>query len=130
MIGIPLREGADIDGFRAAVRMLAARKASPESVSWCQAGEGELFGEAPVENAPSVGLPRALGELIQLVVCHSDRERYALLYAAIWRVLNGERTLLDVQSDPLVHRLEIRLRPHAEVRADYVSTVARLLADC
>jgi len=31
LIGIPLREGADIDGFRAAVRMLAARKASPRS---------------------------------------------------------------------------------------------------
>ncbi len=106
MIGVPLRDGADIDGFRAAVRMLAARKAAPESVSWCQAGEGDLFGEGRVEAAPPVGLPRALGELIQQVVCHSDRERYALLYAAIWRVLNGERTLLEVQSDPLVHRLE------------------------
>ena len=30
----------------------------------------------------------------------------------------------------LVHRLEIRLRPPAEVRADYVATVARLLAAC
>ena len=106
MIGVPLRDGADIDGFRAAVRMLAARKAVPESVSWCKAGEGDLFGEGRVEAAPPVGLPRALGELIQQVVCHSDRERYALLYTAIWRVLNGERTLLEVQSDPLVHRLE------------------------
>ena len=86
--------------------MLAARKAPPDSVSWCPAGESDLFGEAPVETAPPVGLPRALGELIRLVVCHSERERYALLYAAIWRVLNGERALLEIQSDPLVHRLE------------------------
>ena len=107
MIGVPLRDGADIDGFRAAVRMLAARKARPEAVSWCRAGEGDLFGAGCVEAAPPVALPRALGELIQQVVCHSDRERYALLYAAIWRVLNGERALLEVQSDPLVHRLEM-----------------------
>ena len=108
MIGIALREGADLDGFRAAVRRLAARRAPPESVSWSAAGESDLFGggRGEADAAPPVGLPRALGELIRLVVCHSDRERYALLYAAVWRVLNGERALLDVQSDPLVHRLE------------------------
>ncbi len=107
MIGVPLREGADIDGFRAAVRMLVARKARPETVSWCRAGEGDLFGGGQIDAAPPVALPRALGDLIRLVVCHSDRERYALLYTAIWRMLNGERALLDVQSDPLVHRLEM-----------------------
>ncbi|WP_425065241.1 UdgX family uracil-DNA binding protein [Reyranella sp.] len=108
MIGVALREGADLDGFRAAVRRLAARRAPPESVSWSVADESDLFGarQDDVDAAPPVGLPRALGELIRLVVCHCDRERYALLYAAVWRVLNGERALLDVQSDPLVHRLE------------------------
>lgn len=108
MIGIALRQGADLDGFRAAVRGLVARRASPEEVSWYAAGEADLFGDHPgnVDAAPAIALPRALGELIRLVVCHSDRERYALLYAAIWRVLNGERALLDIQSDPLVHRLE------------------------
>ncbi|WP_422013081.1 UdgX family uracil-DNA binding protein [Reyranella sp.] len=108
MIGVALREGADLDGFRAAVRRLAARRAPPESVSWSAAGESDLFGarQDDVDAAPPVGLPRALGELIRLVVCHCDRERYALMYAAVWRVVNGERALLDVQSDPLVHRLE------------------------
>lgn len=108
MIGIALRQGADLDGFRAAVRGLVARRASPEEVSWYAAGEADLFGDHPgnVDAAPAIALPRALGELIRLVVCHSDRERYALLYAAIWRVLNGERALFDIQSDPLVHRLE------------------------
>jgi DNA polymerase len=108
LIGIALRQGADLDGFRAAVRGLVARRASPEEVSWYAAGEADLFGDHPgnVDAAPAIALPRALGELIRLVVCHSDRERYALLYAAIWRVLNGERALFDIQSDPLVHRLE------------------------
>ena len=108
MIRIALGEGADLDGFRSAVRRLAAGKVRPESVSWCSAGEDDLFGagERSTESATPVALPRALGELIRLVVCHSDRERYGLLYAAIWRVQNGERALLDVQSDPLVHRVE------------------------
>ena len=108
MIRIALGEGADFDGFRAAVRRLAAGKVRPGSVSWCSAGEDDLFGagERSTESAAPVALPRALSELIRLVVCHSDRERYALLYAAIWRVLNGERALLEVQSDPMVHRLE------------------------
>ena len=90
------------------MRGLVARRAPPAEVSWCAVGEADLFGEAArgTEGAAPVALPRALGELIRLVVCHSDRERYALLYAAIWRVLHGERALLDVQSDPLVHRLE------------------------
>jgi probable DNA metabolism protein len=108
LIHVGLGEGADLDGFRAAVRGLVARRASPAEVSWCPAGEADLFGEGErgEESAAPVALPRALGELIRQVVCHSDRERYALLYAAIWRVLNGERALFDIQSDPLVHRLE------------------------
>ena len=51
-------------------------------------------------------LPRAVGDLIRLVVCHRDPERYALLYQLVWRVLNGERDLLEVTSDLLVHRLD------------------------
>ena len=47
---------------------------------------------------------RAWRGSIEHVVCHSDPERYALLYQLIWRVLNGERDLLEVASDPLVHR--------------------------
>ena len=41
---------------------------------------------------------------------HRDPERYALLYALIWRVLHGERGLPDVASDPLVHRLDLMRR--------------------
>ena len=54
-------------------------------------------------------LPRGVVELIQDVVCHRDVQRYALCYDLIWRVQHGERALLEVASDPLVHRL-FRLR--------------------
>ena len=102
---IDLRDGADADGFRRAVRQLIAARVPPEHVVWNAGGAGDLFGEAMPGEAPPVALPRAVADLIRLVVCHRDPERYGLLYTLIWRVLHGERALMQVASDPLVHRL-------------------------
>ena len=104
MIAVALAPGADLDGFRAAVRRLVAAGARPEAVAW-STGAG-LFAAAPVGPEPPVTLPRALTDLIRRVVCHRDPDRYGLLYTAVWRVLRGERHLLEVATDPLVHRLE------------------------
>ena len=60
--------------------------------------------------APPVPLPRSVTEMIGLVVHHREPGRYALLYQLVWRVLNGERELLEVASDPLVHRLDLMAR--------------------
>jgi uracil-DNA glycosylase len=110
MIRMPVGEGADLAGFRGAVRRLVARQAAPEEVVWSEAAGEDLFGDvADVsnDNAPPVSLPRGVGDLIQLALCHKDPERFALLYRLVWRVLHGERALLEVQSDPLVHRLQL-----------------------
>ena len=113
---ITLRDGADLDGFRRATRALVANEFPPEAVSWSTLDEPGLFGPLPergaerrdsgdrVRGAP-LSLPRAVHEWIAEVVPHRDPERYALLYALIWRVLHGERDLLEIASDPLVHRL-------------------------
>ena len=102
-VHVALESGADLDGFRAAVRRLIAAGVAPDRVVW---RTEDLFGKATREaEAPAVALPRGITELIALVVCHSDPERYALLYQLIWRVLQGERALLQIASDPLVHRL-------------------------
>ncbi|MBS0546346.1 MAG: TIGR03915 family putative DNA repair protein, partial [Proteobacteria bacterium] len=109
MIRMAVQDGADLDGFRSAVRRLVARHAPPEEVLWSTASDNDLFGAPAAEagEAPAVSLPREVGELIRLAICHSDPERFALLYRLVWRVLNGERHLLEVQSDPLVHRLQL-----------------------
>lgn len=104
---IELKAGADPDGFRRAVRFLVARHVAPDDVVWATETAPDLFGEAAPSEAPPVALPRAVGELAELVVCHRDPERYALLYTLIWRIIQGERALLEVSSDPLVHRLEM-----------------------
>jgi DNA polymerase len=102
---VALREGADSDGFRRAVRQLVAEEVPPQDVAWTTEDRPALFGEESVAEAPPLALPRAVADLVGLVVCHRDNERYALLYALIWRVLHGERDLLTLASDPLVHRL-------------------------
>jgi uracil-DNA glycosylase len=96
-----LAPGADLAGFRAALRRLVVAAARPEDVAW------EIGPEAaPAGDAPPVPLPRAVGTMIETVICHRDPERHALLYTLAWRVTHGERHLLEVASDPLVHRLE------------------------
>ncbi len=102
-----LEAGADLEGFRKAARRLVAEAVPPDAVAFsCEAG-GDLFGtEAGPAEAPPLSLPRAVADAIRLVVCHSDPERYALLYRLVWRVAHGEKHLLEVASDPLVHRLE------------------------
>ncbi|GEP00111.1 UdgX family uracil-DNA binding protein [Methylobacterium haplocladii] len=106
---VALSPGADLSGFRTAARRLIATGVSPEHVLW-QIGEApSLFG--PTEDGQPAGaplsLPRTVAALIPMVVPHRDPERYALLYALIWRVTQGERALLEVASDPLVHRLHL-----------------------
>lgn len=98
---VGIAPGADEAGFRRAVRTLIARGIRPDAVFWVD-GEGEPVDPA----APAFRLPGGVSGLVRTVICHGDAERHALLYTLIWRVLHGERALLDVASDPLVHRLD------------------------
>lgn len=106
LVRIALEPGADLDGFRDAVRRLIAEDAPPERVVFDAGPSRDLFGVAPASTVGPLMLPKAAGDMIRLVACHSDPERYALLYRMIWRQTHGEKALLEVSSDPLVHRLE------------------------
>ena len=112
---IVLAEGADLEGFRRAVRASIAADVPPQNVVWTTAAAPTLFGTDPAADGAPVNLPKAVSEWIRLIVCHRDADRYALLYALVWRVLHGERAVLEVQSDPLVHRLSMM---HKSVRRD------------
>lgn len=118
---VSIAYGADRDGFRRAVRRLIAGDVAPEHIVWrmrepgepeAESAPGDLFGALPAGpaeagEAPALALPRAVGELIPLVLCHHDPDRFARLYTLIWRVLQGERRLIDNPADPLVHRLSL-----------------------
>lgn len=110
---ISLKPGADLDGFRAALRRLISDNVPPPQIVWDDAPA--LFAEESAGEAPPVALPRRVADIIKLLVCHRDAERYALLYQLAWRVLQGEKALPEIASDPLVHRLH---RMEKSVRRD------------
>jgi DNA polymerase len=100
---VALQPGADLSGFRAALRALIAQHVPPHDVVWDDAAS--LFGGDTPLDAPPVALSRRVADQIALVVCHRDPERYALLYQLVWRITHGEAKLPDIASDLLVHRL-------------------------
>jgi DNA polymerase len=102
---IALDPGADFAGFRNAARRLLALQIPPADVTWDAQGHTSLFGDDLAGNATASVLPRGVVYLIQDAVRHRDPRRYALCYMLLWRVQRGESTVLNVASDPLVHRL-------------------------
>ena len=103
---VTLRAADDFEGWRDAARGLAEAGVPAIAVVWqVEGGDADLFGsdiEQPA--APSFPVPRAFVELAQDVVCHSERERFALLYAMLLRI-KASRDALQDQADPLVRRL-------------------------
>ena len=73
---------------------------------WNQ-GEPDLFADSDFPTGPqnTLSVPRAFVELARSVICHSDKERFALLYTLLWR-LQVQRTLIDDHADPLVRRCD------------------------
>ena len=100
---VRVQPGADLETFRTVLRHLISENVPPRDVVWdTSAG---LFGKENVGEAPPVALPRRAAQRIQLIICHKDAEKHALLYQLAWRIHRGETALLDIASDPLVHRL-------------------------
>jgi DNA polymerase len=98
----------DFDGWRDAARALLVAGVKPSEVSWqVEGGAGDLFGSEvplPEAQAPAFSVPRTFVELARSVVCHSDAERFALLYAMLWK-LRLQPGKLEDGADPLVRRL-------------------------
>src|SRR5262245_59409571 len=128
MVRIILNEPDSIDEFRSAVRTLIAADAAPETVSWQVGATGDLFGQPPpVGKTQPISIPAAFLPLAQDVICHRDGERFAFLYKVLWRILHGERTLLLIDTDPLVHRLRLMQK---SVQRDHHKMTAFLRFRC
>lgn len=118
MIEVRLAGEADFAGWRAQARRLLSAGEPPEAVLWrVEAASPDLFaeaadaGEATGAAAPPPGaalyVPRRFIETAKVVIRHRDPERFALLYAVLWRIArDGERHLLDAAADPQVRRLD------------------------
>ncbi len=107
----------DFEGWRDAARGLAEAGVPPSAIVWeVEGGEADLFGQGapPPPAGPSFAVPRDFISLAKAAICHSDAERFALLYALIVRLRSNRRALED-RADPLVDRLEKMAK---EVRRD------------
>jgi probable DNA metabolism protein len=89
---------------RRALRGLIAVDVPPDAVVFDD--QPALFAAEVLGDAPPVALSRRVADMIALLVCHRDPQRYALLYGLVWRMRHGEPFLPDIASDPLVHRLQ------------------------
>ena len=108
----------DFDGWRDAARGLAEAGVPPRrSRGRSRAATGDLFGgpdTSPPPPGPSFAVPRSFVDLAKKAICHSDPERFALLYALLLK-LRANRRAMEDRADPLLDRLE---RMAKEVRRD------------
>ena len=117
---ICLARADDYEGWRDAARALALADVPPEAVSWQVAGEaGDLFGGSGSDPLPARGrapfsVPKRFLDLAEIVVLHSDPQRFALLYAMLLR-LREQPHAIDDEADPLRRRLALLAK---EVRRD------------
>jgi len=103
---VALLEPDDFEAWRDAARALVLGTVPPEQVVW-QTGEGDLFGagDALPQATGTLSVPKPFLDLARSAICHSDPERFALLYTLLWR-LQSQRALINDHADPLVRRLE------------------------
>jgi probable DNA metabolism protein len=103
----------DFDEWRAAARGLLLAAVPPEEVTWADSkAPDDLFGSVdplPQVTGRKVGtVPQRFIEWAEAGICHSDPERFALLYRLLWR-LQKDPQLMTVRSDPDVGRLDRRV---------------------
>ncbi|HEX2764696.1 MAG TPA: UdgX family uracil-DNA binding protein [Allosphingosinicella sp.] len=107
MYSVTLDQPDDYEGWRDAARALAAAGVPAAQVSWQAGANGDLF--AATQPLPTLGapfsVPRRFLELAETVACHSDPERFALLYGFLLRLRDDPAALQDA-ADPLLRRLE------------------------
>ena len=108
MHSVVLADQVDWDGWRSRARALALQAVPPEEVLWSVGATEDLFAEplCGAEPAPGAGgfsVPRAFVELAQTVIQARDPERFALLYALLYRIRTTAH-LLQMAADPQVSR--------------------------
>jgi probable DNA metabolism protein len=109
---VRLIEPDDFDFWRERARALVQADVPPDRVEWVEPGStGGLFGHdrrrlpSPPAAARPVRASRQFVSLAKTAICHSDPERFALLYRLLWR-LQGNPRLLEDRADRDVRRLD------------------------
>ena len=105
-----LSSETDLLGFREEARALLSQQVPPEAVHWqtAQAQNSDLFTDPValgddrprgVPKAASAIVPASFLRLCEVVVLHSEPDRFALLYRLLWRLVH-EPGLRNDSIDP------------------------------
>ena len=107
MITARLTAEDDFDGWRDQCRGLLRMGARPEDIVW-QVGDrvDDLFGGGAAVAAADtpIGVPQAFITLAKSVICHSNPQRFSLLYGLLADLKAGRRRMED-GADPLIRQL-------------------------
>jgi DNA polymerase len=99
-----------------AARPLLRQRVPANEVVWSTASDSQDLLFEPEPAAPTTGeakpvmIPRAFFALSEPVSRHSSEHRWDLLYRAAWRITNGERDLLEIDTDDNVAELNAMRR--------------------
>ena len=102
--------------WREAARELLRQRVPAEEVVWTAASDAQELLFEPEPNGSSqresgtVMIPRAFFALAEPVSRHSSERRWDLLYRAAWRITNGERNLLAIETDDTIAELNAMRR--------------------
>lgn len=109
---VRLPEPDDFEFWREHARALVQRNVPPERVIWSEPGvtddlfaSGEPRSPQSDPRAPPVRASRAFVELARSALCHSDPQRFALLYRLLWRLQNQPGVMED-RADADVRRID------------------------
>lgn len=113
--------------WRDAARGLAGAGVPPEAVDWSFEGDpAPLFpGDPPPAPQADLTVPRSFVSLASSVVWHSDPERFARLYAFLWRLRDQPRLMSDPGDGDLaalrglaknVHRCQHKMKAFVRFR--------------
>ncbi|MBU2358853.1 MAG: UdgX family uracil-DNA binding protein [Alphaproteobacteria bacterium] len=107
MISVPLPRIGTWAAWRDAARALLAARVSPEDIVWDWDGSAtELFATdmPPPTTRQAIRVPADFVEMAQWVVWHKDPQRFARLYALLWR-LRLDKGIMADRADPDLARL-------------------------
>lgn len=94
---VSLPEIGTATAWRAHARGLLLDATPPETITWSLGEATDLFADTP-HTAPKPGqltVPKAFLSLAETVLWHSDPERFARLYALLWRLRDTPRLMGD-----------------------------------
>ncbi len=116
--------------WRSCARQLLRERVRPEETLWIEAGQEQqplpAFAEeeagsdslSPAGSEPVVRVPRSFLSVATRVARHRDRGRWNLLYSVLWRLINENKQLMEIKTDPQICEL---LKMEREVERDALS---------